>query len=93
MALIRAQGNLLLTKPLAHAMGLRRRALRALVRRMVDDGEPIALWPHNSVSLTDDRARITLDMTEDQLQTLIVALAERVLGAHRSPATAGLGES
>lgn len=82
MALIRLNGALELTKPLAHAMGLRRRQLRARVALLVDDGQPVNLHGRNLVSLRGQRVRLTLDLDAEQILTLIAALRHTRDGSH-----------
>jgi len=82
LALVRQAVWLPLSKPLAHSMNLRRRELRDLVQRMIDDGEPLRFVGRNYVAIRRDHVRVTLDLNEEQVQTLIIALRQARQGSH-----------
>lgn len=82
MAMVRAVERLWLGKPLAHAMGLRRRDLRAMVQRMIDEGAALQFLGRNVVRPVPGQTTLTLDLQQEQIQTLILALRMARQAAH-----------
>lgn len=82
VALLRRFGRVRLTRGFARALGLRRRDLRASIRRWQEDGEPMLRVGRKLVIGPVVTTRLVLDLDKSALTTLVAALRNARDGSH-----------
>lgn len=82
LALARRVGDIRVTKTLARGLGVKRTQLRHDIDDMIADGERLVWLGGKRLAVCGDHTKIELDLTDSELQTLVVALRHTRDGAH-----------
>lgn len=80
--LLRSTGRIPVTKDMAQSLGLTRKALVAEIQLLIDTDEPVRWQGSRRAVRVDGRTHIGLDLTDDELLTLIAALRHTREAAH-----------
>jgi predicted DNA-binding transcriptional regulator YafY len=82
LALLRTRRAVRVTKDLAHSLGVTRKRLTAEIQCLIDTAEPVR-WQSRRVAVRGGaHAYLGLDLTDDELLTLIAALRHTREAAH-----------